>query len=541
MPGKTKGKNYLREHPWLVSLMLLVGIIEDLAGAFFPMSLSFVIDDYGSLTDEKCWLLGGLFFGSITLLILADWAFMLLSSKLAYEIKTAIRQDVFASLCQESSTAYHQHDEEFYESLLTSDADLMYDDYYENLLWLAKRTLNFFVWAGCLFYVSWIMGLVSVGAAIVCLLLSKGAGRKLEKNEKDVSDTDASYLSKAAELLRGRDFVNEATLKKFEFLHNSSSQRKEWKRLKAKRYQYVIWEIEGFALYLISAVTFASGLAAMRSSLLTAGAFATAMVFSDMIASPTSDTIDFALKAKAGKAHEQKIHEQLASPRTTLSYSQKPISSLDCQALSAKRGNFELQDVSFSLKQGEKLAILGKNGAGKSTFLHSALGLIPLESGTIVIDGKAATPAEFASRSAYIAQDIFLFDASVKDNITLFDSYPFDPALYERIGLGKALDYPVGKGGANLSGGEKAKLAILRALARGQSLLLLDEAFAPVDEKSAQDITAFLADSPLSVIAITHDLSPKSLSLYDQAIILKEGKEIAELSQGEILKAKALI
>jgi ATP-binding cassette subfamily B protein len=279
----------------------------------------------------------------------------------------------------------------------------------------------------------------------------------------------------------------------------------------------------------------------MRSSLLTAGAFATAMVFSDMIASPTSDTIDFALKARSGSAHVKKIHQQLATSQETLHYSQKPIESLRIQELSAQNGDFKLMDISFALNRGEKLAILGKNGAGKSTLIRSLLGLIPAEKGSFFIDGGVSSPTELASRAAYIAQDIFLFDARVKDNITLFDSYPLDPSLYKEIGLGKELDYPVGKSGANLSGGEKAKLAILRALARGQSLLILDEAFAAVDEKSEKDIARFLARSGLSVIAITHDLSLEGLAIYDRALILKGGKEIAELSKDEMGKAESLI
>lgn len=538
---KTTKLHYLRRHSLLIIGVLFASLVEDACAAFYPLAMSYVIDDYSSLTPDKLGLTAGLFAVASLVLLIADYLTKLGMVRLARDVKSEIRRDLFASLLKEGGADFANHDPAYYVSLLSNDVDELYYSYYDNVVWFIRRLVEFAAFFGILAYVNWVMALAVLAATLISFFIPKLVGKKLESNQKAMSDGKAAYLERAHEILSGKALADAKSYLALEKRHEEKALEREKKVYDAKRYEAFTDIFQGASLYLVQAICFATGITLLAFGKITVGALTASMLFADLLVVPTNDALGILLLLNGGKAYEKKISDFLSIPSNPSDVSQKPIESLAVEDVSAKNGDFELKDVSFSLIRGEKLAILGKNGAGKSTLVRSILGIIPLEAGTVEIDKNDSTPSDFASRSAYIAQDVFLFDATVKDNITLFGSYPFETSSYEKMGLGKSLDYQVGKMGINLSGGEKAKLAILRALARGQSFLILDEALAAVDEKSKKDISSFLASSGLTVIAVTHDLSDDGLAIYDRAIVLKNGEEIASLSKSEMAKAGSLI
>jgi ABC-type multidrug transport system fused ATPase/permease subunit len=523
--------------------VLLFSLLENVCAAFYPLALGYLIDDYASLDGAKLWLLGGFFFASCGLLLSLDYCNKRLMVRLSYETKRELRKKLFAVLLKESPSVYREHSDEYYSSLLTSDVDALYDKYYGNIIWFLIRVVDFLVFFGLLFFVNWIMALIIFVATIASLFLPKLVGRKLEANEKKVSEGNASYLSDLTELLKGREFVNERTLARFEDIHEKSSVIKEKNRYNASRYQSLVDILQGVSLYLVQAVAFGTGLALLHFNLLSLGGLTISLLLTDLLVYPTNDAFGILLLLKGGKAYEKKISDCLRVPSAGAPYSQAKIETLQVESLGAKSGNFVLSEVSFSLSRGEKMAIVGKNGAGKSTLLKTLLGIEKASSGTLLVNGKEASSPELASESAYISQDIFLFDATVEENITLFGSYPSAAvsSSLSKIKLGKNLNYEVGRNGSCLSGGEKAKIAILRALCRGQSLLIFDEAFAAIDEKSASEILSYLKDQEIMMISVTHDLSPENLAFFDKVLVLKNGKEFSLLSNSSPIDVSQLL
>lgn len=180
-----------------------------------------------------------------------------------------------------------------------------------------------------------------------------------------------------------------------------------------------------------------------------------------------------------------------------------------------------LENASFRFDQGGKYALTGPSGCGKSTLLKLLLGWLPDYSGTIRFDGRDArdlTPEQLQRQMSYIEQDVFLFNTTIRENITLGDAFS-EEALAQAVrdsalegdlaNMPQGLNTPVGEGGGNLSGGQKQRVAIARALLHRRSILLVDEGTSALDQKNADIVEQSLLENPdLTLILVSHHLSP---------------------------------
>jgi ATP-binding cassette, subfamily B, bacterial len=200
-----------------------------------------------------------------------------------------------------------------------------------------------------------------------------------------------------------------------------------------------------------------------------------------------------------------------------------------------------LNGVSFSVRQGEKLAIVGPSGAGKSTIFHLLLRFYDPTSGGITLDGVPLTdldPAQLRRRTALVPQDSVMFAASVRDNIRFGRPEASDAEVARAAelahatvfiaGLPKGMDAPVGERGVTLSGGQRQRIAIARAILRGAPLLLLDEATSSLDAESETQVAAALADlmRERTTIVIAHRLA--TVLSCDRILVMENGRIVEE-------------
>lgn len=190
--------------------------------------------------------------------------------------------------------------------------------------------------------------------------------------------------------------------------------------------------------------------------------------------------------------------------------------------------NQVLQGVDLDLEAGSKYLIVGPSGGGKSTLLKLLRKFVPPDSGTIRLDGQDLadiTKESYFRLLANVEQQVFLFDDNVRNNITLFKEYP--EAEVERAVRGAGLesvvaefsdglDHQIRGNGSNISGGQKARIAIARALISKARILILDEAFASLDEEVARQIeqTVLALDNVL-VLQVSHVLFRDTMHQYD--------------------------
>lgn len=207
-----------------------------------------------------------------------------------------------------------------------------------------------------------------------------------------------------------------------------------------------------------------------------------------------------------------------------------------------------LQGIDFTLKKGERLAIIGRTGAGKTTIADLLVRMYDVTAGRILIDGQDIRTMNLNNlrrKVGYVPQDVFLFSDSIHNNIAFGRREPADraevetfakhAAVYDDIeGLTLGFDTVVGERGVTLSGGQKQRVSIARALIKQPDIVVLDDCLSAVDTTTEQQILGYfntaLADK--TSIIITHRIY--SLLKFDKIIVLEDG-QIAEAGTHEEL------
>jgi ATP-binding cassette, subfamily C, bacterial LapB len=209
-----------------------------------------------------------------------------------------------------------------------------------------------------------------------------------------------------------------------------------------------------------------------------------------------------------------------------------------------------LRGLSFSLKPGEKVAILGRIGSGKTTLEKLVMGLYRPTEGAVLVDGidlRQLDPAELRSQIGYVQQDVMLFYGSLRDNITMGAPLAQHADIVRAAEIGGVLqlvnqhpqgfDMLVGERGESLSGGQRQGVAIARAVINDPPILLLDEPTSSMDYSSEEDIkariTAYSKDK--TVILISHRTA--LLDMVDRIIVMDGGRIVADGPKEQVVTA----
>jgi ATP-binding cassette subfamily B multidrug efflux pump len=217
-----------------------------------------------------------------------------------------------------------------------------------------------------------------------------------------------------------------------------------------------------------------------------------------------------------------------------------------------------IEDLSLVIKPGERIGLVGRSGAGKSTVVNLLLRFYDIEAGRILIDGQniaTATQESLRQQIGMVTQDTSLLHRSVRDNIMYGRPGASEEAMYAAARRAKAgefigsladthgrrgYDAHVGERGVKLSGGQRQRIALARVMLKDAPILLLDEATSALDSEveAAIQETLTLLMRRKTVVAIAHRLS--TIVMMDRLIVLDAGKVIEEGTHGELLTRSGL-
>ncbi|MDH5358098.1 MAG: LPS export ABC transporter ATP-binding protein [Gammaproteobacteria bacterium] len=231
------------------------------------------------------------------------------------------------------------------------------------------------------------------------------------------------------------------------------------------------------------------------------------------------------------------------------------MSILSAQQLSKHFGDRQVvKNISLEVNSGEIVGLLGPNGAGKTTSFYMIVGLIPVDNGTVFLDQQELTYYPIHQRAqlgiGYLPQEASVFrKLSVADNIYAIIETRKEldieakQDLLERLLADFHIDHIRDSLGMSLSGGERRRVEIARALAMDPQFILLDEPFAGVDPISVLDIQGIikeLADRGIGILITDHNVR-ETLNVCERAYIFNEGEVIAKGTPEEILKDKKVL
>jgi ATP-binding cassette, subfamily C, bacterial LapB len=209
-----------------------------------------------------------------------------------------------------------------------------------------------------------------------------------------------------------------------------------------------------------------------------------------------------------------------------------------------------LSNISFKVKAGEHVAILGRVGSGKSTLQKLAMGLYQPTDGAILVDGidlRQLDPSELRARIGYVPQDVTLFYGSLRDNLTLSNTQISDAALVRAVEVAnltefvnshpQGFDMQIGERGESLSGGQRKCVALARGVAQDSSLLLMDEPTGSMDHSTEVAVKDQLKElvKGRTWLVITHRNS--LLEMVDRIIVVDKGKIVADGPRDNVVQA----
>jgi ATP-binding cassette subfamily C protein LapB len=216
------------------------------------------------------------------------------------------------------------------------------------------------------------------------------------------------------------------------------------------------------------------------------------------------------------------------------------------------RQDAALEGMSFKIAAGERVALIGRVGSGKSTIQRLIMGLYQPTEGAVLLDGidlRQLDPADVRRNCGHVAQDVTLFYGSLRENIAFGLPYADDAAIVaaaEVAGMTdfvnrhpRGFDMTVGERGESLSGGQRQSVGLARAVLHNAPLLLLDEPTSAMDFSTEAQITARMNDlvQDKTVVLVTHRTS--MLAMVTRVIVVDGGKIVADGPRDRIMEALA--
>lgn len=432
---------------------------------------------------------------------------------------------------------------------VTNDVLSLGDLFNQGFTAIFVSTLEMITIAIAMLYVSPLLSILTLVATPVAVWMSMHTSRKARFHLSETKKKMAQQNAFTAESLNGMKVLQ---------LFNQTGQRQEgFAKLSNEYKQAQLGSVKQFALLwpilaFFNVATIASALlfgALFRDELaLTIGQVVSFVLLVQSFYPPIRTLLERYNQFQNSLAGADRLYSLLDAPTEKADGKNFAMGTIEYKNVSFKYGpdsQYAVQNISFSIRKGESVALVGRTGSGKSTLVALLQKLYPYNEGSISINGvelEHISSASLRGRLGVVQQDPFIFNGSFLSNVTLHDERISRPmaekalthmGLYER--MNQNIESKVEERGGNLSVGEKQILAFARVLAHDPEILILDEATANIDSASEvliQKATQEVMKGRTSII-IAHRLS--TVMNCDRIVVLDKGHIVESGSHSELL------
>ncbi|MBP5491618.1 MAG: ABC transporter ATP-binding protein [Clostridiales bacterium] len=467
------------------------------------------------------------------------------------------KETLFSKLTEKNITSFRSESTSTYLSALTNDSISVETNYLEKEFSFINRMTSFVASLAMMILYSPLLTLIAVVVTILPLVVSLLTGKKLASEEVVVSDKNKNFTAMIGDCLNGFSVVKSFRAEKEIFkLFSSENTKLENSKFIRRKLQILISSLGLLSGFLAQiGVFFAGTYLAVSGKGMTAGTVIMFVNLMNFVIQPVAELPGLLAARRASKALIQKISDSLM--KSSFCGGNEKLSKLDSGirvknvSFSYEEGKEVLHDVSVNFEAGKSYAIVGGSGSGKSTLLNLLVSSTcgAEYDGSIMWDNmdlKSASSDSLFEQVSSIEQNVFVFNSSISDNITMFRDFPkaeVDEAI-ARANLRKLIDergqnYLCGENGSGLSGGEKQRISIARSLLKKSSVLLADEITAALDAQTAYRVSSDILDlSGITRIVVTHALDENLLRRYDKILVMKDGRLQEEGTFDELMAKK---
>ena len=393
-------------------------------------------------------------------------------------------------------------------------------------------------------------------------ILSSVLSKKIKKIQKVIVTETTALAGATTESLRNIELVKSLGLAQQEIRRlNNTTGKILALELKKVRYLRSLSFIQGTSVnFLRNSILFMM-LYLIFARQITVGEFFALWIYSFFIFGPLQElgtVINTYREAEVSLNNFEEIMQTPKDPRPV-----RPVILTDIFRLEFSSVSFQyrssmrraLEEISFAVERGETIAFVGPSGAGKTTLVKLLVGLYIPQQGTIFYNGIASSEVDLEhlrNRIGFVTQDTQLFSGSIRENLLFVNPNASDVECLEVLEKAacqsllaradKGLDTVIGEGGVKVSGGEKQRLSIARALLRKPNLLVFDEATSSLDSLTEEEISETIREiskqREMINILIAHRLS--TVLHAERIYVLEKGRIVESGGHEELLELKGL-
>lgn len=412
------------------------------------------------------------------------------------------------------------------------------------------------------FTINWTLPLIYFGGIFLLTLISNALSKKVKTIQKKIVGQTTALAGATTESLRNIELVKSLGLTQQEVgrLNRNTYKILGLELTKVKRIRSISF-IQGTFVNTLRQVILFMLLYLIYEGTMRAGQLVTMQIFSFFVFGPLQEIGNIILSYREAQASLENFQNLMNKKPEAKPANPKHLGSID--QLEFKNVGFKHQtaqqnainDIDFTVKTGETIAFVGPSGSGKTTLMKLLVGLYRPQTGNIFYNGLDENEIDFEdlrNQIGFVTQDTQLFSGTIKENLIFVNPSATDEELMDVLNKAscqnllaraeKGLDTMIGEGGLKLSGGEKQRLSIARALLRKPRLLLFDEATSSLDSLTEEEITQTIRDisaekNQISIL-IAHRLS--TIMHADRIYVLEKGDVVETGTHESLLNEKGL-
>ena len=410
--------------------------------------------------------------------------------------------------------------------------------------------------------VHWVIAPVYFATAPILGILSWVLSKRIKNVQKKIVAETTALAGSTTESLRNIELVKSLGLAKQEIGRlNGTTDKILQLELKKVRYIRSLSFVQGTTVNFLRTCILFMMLYMIYLQEITVGQFFALWIYSFFIFGPLQELgniINIYREAEVSLKNFQDILNAPKEPKPVAPVAVESIEMLSFEEVSFKhvsgKGN-AISGISFSAERGDTVAFVGPSGAGKTTLVKLLVGLYPPQSGVVRYNSTTSTEIDLdllREKIGFVTQDTQLFSGTIRENLLFVNSRATDEECLDVLHkaacqplLGRAdkgLDTVIGEGGVKVSGGEKQRLSIARALLRKPQLLVFDEATSSLDSLTEEEISGTIREiskrKDLITIMIAHRLS--TVMHADRIYVLEKGRIVESGRHDELLEIKGL-